>query len=149
MSGSILILVGTLVHFILGRWVDSPWAMPDLTLLGICLALSQSSDSVMDLVLLAGLLPMLTAGTRAWDVGVGYAGAAALWHWATSRWDVTDRRLSLLGIAVLELGLSIWWLSRADAWSADMWGAVPLRVTITVAGWAVVNWWSRRTLSHA
>ena len=147
-SGSLILIIGTLVHFVLGRWVDSPWALPDLTLLGICLALSQSPDSVMDLVLLSGLLPMLIAGRRGWDAGLAYAGAAALWHGIGSRWDLTNRRLSLGSVALVELGLSIWWLCRANTWSANMWGAIPLRVASTVAGWAGVGGVARRHLSR-
>ena len=148
-SGSLIfILAGTLAHLVLGRWVASPWMLPDVTLIGIGLAVSRSADSITDLALLAGLLPMVITGRHSWDVGIGYAGAAALWRWVQSHWDVADRRLSLGAVAVLELGLSIWWLNRADAWSAQMWGAVPLRVASTMAGWAVVGWLSRRHSSR-
>ena len=149
MSGSLIfILAGTLAHLVLGRWVESPWMLPDVTLIGIGLAVSRSADSITDLALLAGLLPMVIAGRHSWDVGIGYAGAAALWRWVQSHWDVADWRLSLGAIAVLELGLSIWWLGRAGAWSAQMWGAVPLRVAATTAGWAIVGWLLHRNLSQ-
>lgn len=139
-----LILAGTLAHVVVGRWVDSPWVLPDLTLVGICMAASHPSASMLDVTLMAGLLPMLASWGEGWEAGLGYAASAAMWRWAGSRWDLANRRLSLGAVAALELGLVVWWLWRSGAWSWEMWTAVPLRVVSTAVGWALAGWWSSR-----
>ena len=151
--GSVIrfILLGTVAHVALGRWVDSPWLLPDVTLVGIGLAASRSRASWLELTLVAGLLPMLASSAHGWAVGLSYAGSAAIWRWAGSRWDLADGRLSAACTAMLESGLALWWVWRAEAWSWELWAAVPLRVAMTALGWALASRWfaPREAVRHA
>ena len=147
MSGSVirLIVAGTLAHVVLGRWVDSPWLLPDLTLVGICVAASRPSVSLLEVTLVAALLPMLASSGHSWQAGLSYGACAAIWRWAGSRWDLANWRVSVGCVAVLELGLALGWVWRSSAWSWELWAAVPLRVMLTTFGLALASW---RSSSH-
>ena len=94
MSGAVLIALGALAHAVAGRWVASPWQLPDLTLVGVCLAASHPSASLLEVIFFAAFLPMLASWGSGWAAGIGYAVAAAWWRWAGSHWDLTQQRLS-------------------------------------------------------
>ena len=146
-SAFLFILAGALTHVVVGGWVASPWVLPDLTLVAICVAASESSIPALEMILLSSALPMLVSPGSSWEVGASYAAAAALWRWAATRWDVSHGRVAAVGVAVLETGLVLWWIGRAGAWSWDVWMALPLRVAMTALSMPLVKRWGARIRS--
>lgn len=88
-----VVIAGTCAHLLLGRWILSPWLMPDLTFLGMALAVLLIPGRPFSAVLVGGVLVTLMSVERPLLMGLGYAGAGWLVLRSAVIWDVTTPAL--------------------------------------------------------
>ena len=128
-----LILGGALVmHTLLVGVVASPWAVPDLTLIGFIVVVSRAPDRWLRYVAAVGIWTLVWAVRYPRPILLGYLGVGWMVQWWSRRWDVNDRRLQcvVVGLASGLMHLGLLWLE--DLWSLRLCGALLVRVLLTV-----------------
>jgi hypothetical protein len=133
MSAAGVLTCGVIAHLALAMVIPWPWAVPDLTLVGLVLGVTRSPSRWWLLSAAAGLL------TMGWAVRSAGPVIAAYWliGWAIRlagrHWDATDVRIAsgLVGGASLLLTLGAFWLD--DVWSPVLLSFMVLRIALTCA----------------
>ena len=97
---------GAVSHLLVGRWVNSPWLMPDLTLIGMMLAMGRFPEQAWRIAGSGGWFAMIASVRQPGLVGLAYAGAGGLARWIAVRWDVSRPAVQLLAVGLTE-GLMI------------------------------------------
>ncbi len=93
---------GAVSHLLVGRWVNSPWLMPDLTLVGMMLAMGRFPEQAWRIAGLSGWFAMIGSVRQPGLVGFAYAGAGGLARWIATRWDVSRPAVQLLAVGLTE-----------------------------------------------
>ena len=123
MSSADFLIVGcgVLWHLILGRWLSSPWVVPDVTLASVVLAMARTPRQplnassrfahsgqwgepvhAMGPALVAGLLVMLLSVRKPLLMGTAYVGAGWLVRSLALRWDLTSPAMQRAAVAIAE-----------------------------------------------
>jgi len=98
----LIVGLGTLFHLALGRWVASPWLVPDLTLVSMVLAMAQAPEHSMKLTLLGSCLAMVLTPYQPVLVGLAYTAAGGLVSLLALRWDFDVPLMPLLATGAAE-----------------------------------------------
>ena len=119
-------------HAVLARAVPSPWWVPDLTLVGLVLAVARTPSRWLLLSAIAGLFAMGWAVRFPAQIFLSYVAVGAGARLLGRHWDATDLRvqMGLLGLSSVLLNLAGLWLS--DLWSFALLGLSLVRMTLTV-----------------
>ena len=126
-------------HHVLALIVPSPWWVPDLTLVGLILAVTSTPRQWPLLSGLAGFLTMLWAIRNPQPVALAYGGLGGVVAWITRRLDASDVRVQcfIVGSAGLLLSLGALWFE--DLWSLPLVGAMGIRIVMTTGMVPVVR----------
>lgn len=89
MSGAIFVAVSALLHLVLGRWMPSPWLMPDLTVTSMVLAILLLPRRPLSPAAAGGTLVMLTTVHHPLAMGAAYAAVGGLIKLCAGWWDLT------------------------------------------------------------
>ena len=109
-----IIASATLTQFLLGRWISSPWLMPDLALLSILLVVMRDPRHALGPVLFGGCCVMLLTVRHPVLIGLAYAGAGGLVRRLASQWDLTAAPMQRIVVGVME-GLLLTWFMVLSA----------------------------------
>ena len=139
---------GTALHVVLGRWVASPWLMPDLTLISMVLAMTLPSQSLLGPALLAGFFVMLSTPQQPLLLGGTYVGAGWLIQVLALRWDLTDSTLQQLTVGAAEAGLLAMWLMLNAQVTMGLLLLAGMKLVMTVVCVPLVSFVMRRLIPH-
>ena len=127
-----LILVGCLVaHGLLADIVPSPWWVPDVTLVGLVLAIGRLPRHWLLFSATAGISMMAWAVRFPQPVFVGYLGFGGVVRLLARQVDANDLRVQCFtaGLASAALSLGALWLD--GLWSFSLLGLASGRVLLT------------------
>jgi hypothetical protein len=129
MSTLVMCLV---IHLTLAMAVPSPWVVPNLTLIGLVLAVSRTPRRWAAYALLVGVVAMLSAVRAPSAAFFGYVAAGAACRAVSLQWDANDRRVQwvVTGVVDFLLTLSALWLE--GVWSVRLTAAGLLRAGVSV-----------------
>ena len=142
----LIVGAGALSHLVLGRWVVSPWLMPDLMLLTVFLAMVHTPGHPIGPALLGGLVAMLSAVHHPLLVGLAYLGAGWLIKWLAARWDLADGAMPWVAVGVAEGMLIAVWLFLATPVTFRLLLLSGVKVLLTIACLPLVKRLVRRRL---
>ena len=127
-------------HVVLARLIASPWWVPDLTLVGLVLAVTRRPARWWLLSAVAGLLTMGWAVRSAGSIFAGYLLIGGAVRLAGHQWDATDLRIEagLVGAASLMATLGTFWLG--DVWSPLLLVFMGLHTALTCATVPLVHY---------
>ena len=126
-------LAGCLIaHAVLARAVPSPWWVPDLTLVGLLLAVAKAPSRWLLLSVVAGLFTMVWAVRFPKQVFLSYVALGWVVQMLGRQWDATDPRVQvgMVGLASALLTLGGLWLD--ELWSFPLLGLSMVRVAMTL-----------------
>lgn len=134
-AAGVMILVGAAVaQFCLGRVLASPWAVPDLMLVGMLLVLlDMPRNRSLGVGVLAGLLVMAVTTRQPLVVGLAYGGVAVVVRSLAAVVDLAEPRIHLAVAAVLETGLLALWLVLGGRLSVALLILAGVKLLLTVA----------------
>ncbi|MBI3319970.1 MAG: hypothetical protein HYZ89_05235 [Candidatus Omnitrophica bacterium] len=101
----LIVTLGVLSHLAIGRWIASPWWVPDLTLLSIVVTMARYPGQAFLPALYGGLLMMLFTVHHAVAVGLSYVGAGVLTKLLATQGDLATPFLQQVIVGVAEIGL--------------------------------------------
>ena len=141
--GPIALLISSLVlHSVAGRWTVSPWLLPDLSLIGLAMAVEQAPSYRRQLLLLAVIGVMLLAGPAAVRAGAAYGAFGGALIWFAGQWDAPPRLLKAAVMAAAELLLiAVWWIGDGPAMTWPLLIGAVQHLAFTVALWWALQWW--------
>ncbi len=133
------LLVCLAVHALVAGVVPSPWAVPNLTLVGVVVCVTQSPRQWLLIASTAGLVVMAGSIRVPGPVFVSYLVVGAVLRRLIVRWDAADLRVQVLvtGIAAGLLVVSALWLE--DLWSVPLMVRGLGHVALTVGSLVVVR----------
>jgi hypothetical protein len=137
-----MILLGFLLaHAVLAQAPVSPWWVPDLTLVGMVLAIGRHPERWAVWAVMAAGWAMVWAIRMPWLVGLSYLGSGWGVRGLCRAWETSDVRMQSLatGAASLVLTAVLLWTDRL--WSLPVAGLAVGRMGMTV----VVLWLWMRT----
>jgi len=126
------LLLGCLAaHHLAAMAVPSPWGVPDLTVIGLVLAIVKQPQRWLSLSAIAGIFMMAWAIRFPVPVFLGAVGYGWLAWRTTRQWDLTDRRVvgAVVGITSALSTFGLLWLH--ELWSPPLVGLAALRVAVT------------------
>lgn len=150
-SVAVMLVLGVLVHGLLGRWMASPWWTPDVTTISLVMALAYgpsrvrraraeasgwTADERFELLapgLLAGCLVMVLSVRDSVLLGLSYLGLGWLIGSAASEWDLTDRTVQRVALGAAETVLLCVALVTGGALSAGLVGLAACKLLVTMA----------------
>jgi len=129
----LLLVCCVIAHLALAMVIPSPWWVPDLTLVGLVLAVGIWPARWWLLSAAAGLLTMVWAVRSIGQIFAGYLLIGWAVRLAGRQWDATDPRIEsgLVGSASLVLTMGAFWLD--DLWSPILLVFTGLRTALTCA----------------
>ena len=135
-----VVLLGCLAaHVAMAGLLPSPWWVPDLTLVGLILAISRTPHRWMLLSGSAGLLTAVWAVRFPHVVLVGSLGLGWIVRTLAKQWDITDVRLQRLLVAAASLLTTFGWLWLEGLWSLPVVAFAAMRVLMTSVSVSIVR----------
>ena len=127
-----VVLLGCLAaHIVIAGLLPSPWWVPDLTLVGLIVAIGRSSDRWAVCSGLTGLTTAIWAIRFPQLILAGSLFLGWIVHALAKQWDITDLRLQWLLVAVLSCVTTFGWLWLEDLWSLRLIGIGFVHVLMT------------------
>ena len=137
---SALVLLGcAATQLALALASPSPWWVPDLTLVGLVLAVGRSPERWVAYSASAGLLMVAWAVRFPVQVFVGYFLIGWLSHVLSRHWDATDLRIECLLVAAGSLSLMVGMLWLEDLWSLRVLCLTAVRTAVTCGAVPVIH----------
>ena len=122
------VLLGCLMlHALCAAVAPSPWWVPNLTLVGLVMAIQRAPHRWPTASVIAGLFTVLWAVRFPVPLLAGSLGLGALVRWLNTQWDLDDPRVQDV---VMTCGSGI--ISAGLLWLDGLWSP-------TIAGWVVVH----------
>ena len=110
-SGLVIVASGALLLISVGRWVASPWFVPDLMLVGLVVAMSHASEqSSITPAVLGSLVAMLTSTSHAVVIGGAYLVVGAVLNVLAGRVDLANPFIQLIVLGAAEGCLLVLWV---------------------------------------
>lgn len=143
-----MILLGSaiLAHLVIARWVASPWWAPDLTLIGLTLAIGRAPERWWSFAILAGLITMPWAVRFPSQIFAGYLACGWLVRVMGNRWDLTDRRVQWAAVCLATGLMRLWGCWLENLWSPPVLGLACLQTTVTGLSVPGIRWALARRL---
>jgi len=107
MKPFLIVGIGVLSHIAIGRWVPSPWLVPDLTMLSVAVLILRLPGHPLTPAWLAGVAAMTLAVHHPLWMGMAYLSAGAAVKWMAHQWEVADPSRERLVIGLAQGGLLI------------------------------------------
>ena len=120
-------------HLLLAGVVASPWWVPDLTLVGLILAVAKAKRRWIALSSLAGLVMMTWAVRFPAPILITFLALGWAVRGLSAQWDLADIRVQCLVVAVASSLLTFGALWLEDLWSLPLLGLAAAHVAMTVA----------------
>ena len=136
----VLVFVGCLVgHVVVDGLIPSPWWVPDLTGVGLVIAVARAPRSWLAFSVLAGLLVSPWAVRFAGPLFIAYLGVGRTLRFLADQWDTTDLRVECLIVSAVALALTggLVWLD--DLWSPPILGLTVIHVAVTCLALVIVR----------
>jgi len=108
----VVVGLGVLSHLAIGRWLPSPWLVPDLTMLSVAVLILRLPGHPLAPAWLAGVAAMALAVHHPLWAGMAYLAAGAAVKWMAHQWEVTVPSRERLVIGIAQGGLLILLASR-------------------------------------
>jgi hypothetical protein len=118
-------------HLLVAELVPSPWWVPNLTLVGLVLAIERIPCNWLLLSGASGLFTMAWAVRFPIQVFVSYLACGWAVYLFVRHWDTDDLRVQCLAVAVASAAMAVEMLWLDDLWSFPMVGLVGLHATVT------------------
>lgn len=131
MTGKLLVCL--LGHAVLASVLPSAWHVPDLTLIGLVLAISRQPSAWLLQTALAGVSAMLWAIRAPWAILAGYYALGWLLQALASAWDLNDLRVEWLVVVLASLAMAAGALWLEHLWSWPLTGLLLARTAVTAA----------------
>lgn len=147
----ILLSSAILTHLMIARWVASPWWVPDLTLIGLTLAIGRAPERWWSFAILAGLITMPWAARFPAQVFLSYLVCGWAVRATGNRWDLADLRVQWV-VTCLAVGLMrLWACWLENLWSPPVLGLAGLQTVLTglsVPGlrWLLASRWNSASI---
>ena len=127
------------MHLVLAMAIPSPWWVPDLTLVGLVLAIARAPHRWLPASSVAGVAALLWAVRFPQPILAGYLLMGWLIHAAATPWDLDDLRVQslLVGLASLLMTAGGLWLEETASLPLVGWASV--RVALTLLSLPVVR----------
>lgn len=128
------ILAGFLLaHAVLAQAPVSPWWVPNLTLVGMVLAIGRHPERWAVWAGVASGWAMVWAVRMPWVVGLSYLGCGWGVHGLCQSWETSDVRMQSLavGLSSLVMTVALLWVDRL--WSLPVAGMAVVHVGMTAA----------------
>ncbi len=133
-AGVMMLVGGAVAQVCLGRVMASPWLVPDLLLVCMFLILvDMPRNRPLGVGVLAGLLVMVVTTRQPLVVGLAYGGIVVVVRSLAVVVDLTDSRIHLAVVAILETGLLALGLALGGRLSAALLVLAGVKLLITVA----------------
>ena len=127
------LLVGCLVlHALIAGIAPSPWWVPDLTVVGLCLAIIGAPRHWLGLSAVAGLFTMVWAIRFPVPIALGYLALGASIRFLAGQWDLEDQRAQDAVVAVSSAFIAAGLIWLDDCWSLRLVGWLVVRITMTI-----------------
>lgn len=131
MSSTVVFVGCVIAHHALALASPTPWGVPDLTLVGLVLAVGRSPARWFAWSVFAGLITVVWAVRFSGQVFAGYLVMGLVSHLLSRHWDVTDLRIECLLVAAGSLCLMVGMLWLEDLWSLRVLLATVVRAAVT------------------
>lgn len=128
---SLVLLVCLLLHVALSTIISSPWWVPDLTLVGLMLAIFASPRAWLWYAAVAGLATMVWAVRFPLPIVMSYLIVGMIAQLLTRQWDATDVRVQSLVVSAGSLLMTAGLLWLDNRISFRLAGLVMIHVVMT------------------
>ena len=134
-----LLVICLVMQALIAQVAPSPWWVPDLTLIGVLVAVVRAPGKWLSVAVVGGLWIMTWTIRFRWPICLGYVALGGVVRLLAAQWDLNDGRIlyPLTGISSLLLTLSLLWLD--ELWSVRLVGLALLRVALTVLALPLVQ----------
>ena len=136
----LVLIAAYLAHLFIARYAVSPWWIPDITLVGLLLAIGKTPERWLSLSLIAGLLMVLWAVRFPAQVFASYLAGGWAIRTISTRWDVTDLRVQCVIAALAGGVMRVWGLWLDNLWSVALLGLASLQALLTGCCVPGVRW---------
>ena len=120
-----------IVHVLLAGIIPSSWWVPDVTLVGLILAIARAPRQWLVCPGLAGVLMMAWAVRYPQLILIGYLGLGGAVRLLARQWDTNDLRVQYVTVSSASLLMSLGTLWLDDLWSLPLLGLVGARMLVT------------------
>ena len=111
------LFIGMFAHGVLAGLLPIPWMVPDLTLVGMVLAIARAPHRWLAYASLAGFGVMCWAIRFPVHVLLSYVIAGGAIRLVATQWDMTDRTVQRVLVGGASLGITLGWMWLDDVWS--------------------------------
>ena len=127
-----MLAMSLVAHVVVAGVVPSPWWTPNLTLVGLVLAIIQTPTRWLTFSGLAGLWMVVWAIRFPVPLLMSYLLLGWVAQLLARHWDTTDLRVQcmMVGVGALLTTLEVLWLD--DLWSLPLLGWASVQVIVTV-----------------
>jgi len=126
------VLLGCLLaHALVAQLIPWPWWVPDITLVGLVLAVGRSPGQWLALSGLSGLWTVVWAVRFQGAVFIGYLALGWAVQALTRRWDATEVRVQAAMVAMASLFMTAGALWLDELWSWPLLGLAGAHVVMT------------------
>ena len=135
-----LVFVGCVIaHLALAMISPSPWWVPDLTLVGLILAVGRAPARWLAFSVLAGLITAVWAVRFPGQLVAGYLLIGWVSQLLSRHWDAADLRIECLSAAAGSLFLMVGMLWLEDLWLLRLLLLTVLRAAVTCGAVPLVH----------
>ena len=120
--------------------VAEPWWAPNLTMVGLVLAVARAPERWLVCSAAAALTTIVWAVRFPAAVAGTYLGAGWLVRWTAAQWDVSDALVQGTLVATLSGAMALSALWMHGLWSLPLVGAADAHVLLTYAAFCAVRW---------
>ena len=140
-----LLLSALIAHVVVARIIPSPWWVPDLSLVGLVLAIVRAPTRWLVFSGVALLCPVVWAIRCALPILISYVVVGWLVYVVATQWDATDLRVQVLLVSLASVLTTMMLLWLDEQWSLALLGSTIVRVAMTTfafvcARWLLIRW---------
>ena len=134
-----MLLLGLILQVCAGRWIVSPWWVPDFLLVSLVMGLLAAGGRRGTLIAWAAAAAMGLSVEHPVSVAAAYASAGAVVLVLAQRADLTEPRLQGVLLGILEAVLVGVGFALADRVSLALIGFGVVRVVMTLAAFGILR----------
>jgi hypothetical protein len=134
-----IVALSVIAHVGLGRFVASPWLMPDLTLIGLASVVMARPDAAGLPIALTAALVVPVAGGHPWVVAALYAAGGLAIRRLAAGWDLAGPWVPMVVVALIEAMLIAWWLLLDGFDRLTLAGPALARIVLTAVCLPIVS----------
>ena len=135
----LLLVACSAVHAGLALASPDAWLVPNLTVVGLILAVTGAPEQWLSYSAMAGLCSLVWAVRFPIAVGSGYLAVGWFTRWVTGQWDAADWRVQGVLVAVSGALLTAGSLWLHDLWSLPVSGLALTQLALTYGTFLLVR----------